>query len=29
MYDFDVDNICDVEVETECVLADGINTDCH
>ena len=28
MYEFHVENICDVEVETECVLADGSNSDC-
>ena len=29
VYEYDVDNICDVEVETECVLVDGCNTDCY
>ena len=29
VYDFDVDNICDVEVDTECVFVDGSNTYYH
>ena len=29
MYEFDVEKICEVEVETECALEDGSNTDCH
>ena len=29
VYDFDVDNICDVEVETECVLEDDSINDCR
>ena len=28
MYKFDVEKICDVVVETECVLADDSNTYC-
>ena len=28
VYEFDVENIFGVEVETECVLADDSNTDC-
>ena len=28
-YEFDVEKICDVEVEIECVLADGSNIDCR
>ena len=28
VYEIDVENICDVEVEAECVLADDSNTDC-
>ena len=27
-YEFDVEKICDAEVETECVFADNSNTDC-
>ena len=29
VYEFYVEKICDVEVETECVLEDGSSTDCH
>ena len=29
VYEIDVENICDVEVEAECVFEDDSNTDCH